>query len=190
MSRRRFPSFAVIERPLIFNASLPGAYFFLGRSVAIGCPTMSCASSSLLLSLAGTVTIVFPFLKIVILWARSLASISLCVIKITVFPCSASVLMTVPRCSASCGASTAVGSSRIRTLAPRYSALMISTLCWLPTGRSHTFAFGSTSSPYISDNFRISSDASSRSRNGSLRECLPSTRFSTTLSSGISIKCW
>ena len=49
--------------------------------------------------------------------------------------------------SASCGVSTAVGSSRIRMSAPRYSALRISTRCCSPTGRSPTIASGSTSSP-------------------------------------------
>ena len=49
-------------------------------------------------------------------------------------PCSERMISI--RSSVSCGVSTAVGSSRISTLASRISALMISTRCWTPTGRS------------------------------------------------------
>ena len=49
------------------------------------------------------------------------------------------------------GVSTAVGSSRTSTLASRSSALMISTRCCTPTGRSSTSASGSTCRPYRSE---------------------------------------
>jgi hypothetical protein len=49
--------------------------------------------------------------------------------------------------SVSCGVSTAVGSSKTSTFASRESALMISTRCCTPTGRSPTRASGSTSNP-------------------------------------------
>ena len=61
-------------------------------------------------------------------------------------PPSRSARMTRMRSSVSCGVSTAVGSSRMSTRASRLSALMISTRCWTPTGRSATSASGGTSS--------------------------------------------
>ena len=66
--------------------------------------------------------------------------------------------------SVSCGVSTAVGSSRIRTSASRTRALMISTRCWTPTGRSSTMASGSTSNPYWSEIWRIFRRVASRLR--------------------------
>ena len=51
--------------------------------------------------------------------------------------------------STSCGVSTAVGSSRISTSAPRYSALRISTRCCSPTDRVQTAAAGSIGQPIL-----------------------------------------
>ncbi len=67
------------------------------------------------------------------------------------------------RSSVSPGVSTAVGSSRMSTLAWRISALMISTRCCTPTGRSSTRASGLTCSPYRSDSSRTSRRARRRS---------------------------
>ena len=62
-------------------------------------------------------------------------------------PLSRSCRMISSSSSVSRGVSTAVGSSRINTLASRTRALMISTRCWTPTGRSSTTASGSTAKP-------------------------------------------
>ena len=62
-------------------------------------------------------------------------------------PVSLSWRMMPISSSVSCGVSTAVGSSKTSTRASRESALMISTRCWTPTGRSSTRASGSTSKP-------------------------------------------
>ena len=64
--------------------------------------------------------------------------------KMIEVPCSLSERMMSISSSISCGVSTAVGSSRISTLASLESALMISTRCWTPTGRSSIRASGST----------------------------------------------
>ena len=77
----------------------------------------------------------------------ALTSRSLCVMKTMDVPCSFNDRMISMSSSISCGVSTAVGSSRISTWASFASALMISTRCWTPTGRSSTIASGSTSSP-------------------------------------------
>ena len=62
-------------------------------------------------------------------------------------PPSFSCLMIRNSSSVSAGVSTAVGSSRISTVASLTSALTISTRCWMPTGRFSTSASGSTSRP-------------------------------------------
>ena len=67
--------------------------------------------------------------------------------KITVLPSSAIARSVVNRTSASCGVSTAVGSSRMRMFASRYSAFTISTRCCSPSESCQTFARGSTSMP-------------------------------------------
>ena len=72
----------------------------------------------------------------------ALTSRSLWVMKMIEVPCSLSARMMSISSSISCGVSTAVGSSRISTLASWLSALMISTRCWTPTGSSSTSAVG------------------------------------------------
>src|SRR6185437_5994676 len=88
-----------------------------------------------------------PRRSTVIVSAISWTSLSLCEMKTIEVPPSFSCLMMRNRSSASAGVSTAVGSSRISTDASLTSALMISTRCWMPTGRFSTRASGSTSSP-------------------------------------------
>jgi hypothetical protein len=64
---------------------------------------------------------------------------------------------------ASCGVSTAVGSSRTRISAPRYSAFRISTRCCWATVMSWMRASASTASPYRSDSSRTRFLASPKS---------------------------
>ena len=95
--------------------------------------------------------------------------------------------------SVSCGVSTAVGSSKTSTLASRDSALMISTRCCTPTGRSSTSGIG------------VDVEAEPRRRSRATRcaggveveaaaEALvgswPSMTFSATVKTGMSMKCW
>jgi len=93
--------------------------------------------------------------------------------------------------SVSCGVSTAVGSSRMSTLASRDSALMISTRCWTPTGRSSTIASGSTSKPKRSEISVTRARALRTSRRlAPLRGSFPRATFSATEKTGMSMKCW
>ena len=69
-------------------------------------------------------------------------SLSLCEMKMIDRPPARSSRMIRNRSSVSPGVSTAVGSSRTSTLASRSSALMISTRCCTPTGRSSTQGVG------------------------------------------------
>ncbi len=79
--------------------------------------------------------------------ATSSTSCSLCVIRMIDVPPATSARSTEKSSSTSCGVSTAVGSSRIRTRAWRYSALRISTRCCWPTPISSMTASGSTARP-------------------------------------------
>ena len=123
--------------------------------------------------------------------ATARTSRSLWVMKTIEVPDSLSWRMIAMSSSVSCGVSTAVGSSRMRTSAWRESALMISTRCWTPTGRSSTSASGSTWKPNWSEISVTRRRASGRSirpppRTGSW----PSTTFSATVKTGTSMKCW
>ena len=93
-------------------------------------------------------------------------------------------------CSVSWGASTAVGSSKISSPAPRYSAFRISTRCFIPTGRSFTFARGSTGRLYLSAISRVLRIALAWSITTPFTGSLPKIRFSATVREGTSIKCW
>ena len=111
--------------------------------------------------------------------AMARASLSLWVMKMMVAPRFLSSA-TIPKNSmTSCGVSTAVGSSNTRIFAPRSSTLMISTRCWIPTGRSSTIASGSTASPYLSEISRTSVRAFFRfMMPGPLTGSTPRTTFS------------
>ena len=109
-------------------------------------PTIIAASSSSVAD-GGFSPTTAPRRSTVIVSAMAWTSLSLCEMKTMDVPPSLSCLMMRNRSSVSAGVSTAVGSSRISTEASLTSALMISTRCWMPTGRSSTSASGSTSSP-------------------------------------------
>src|SRR5690625_1850985 len=99
--------------------------------------------------------------------------------------------MIVNSSSVSCGVSTAVGSSRIRTSASLISAFRISTRCWTPTDTFATLASGSTESPYRCDSSRTSPAALFRlSTPGSPVCSWPSMTFSAIVNTGMSMKCW
>ena len=111
---------------------------------------MSAASSALLaVGLASPTTL--PSRITVILSATSRTSRSLWVMNTIALPAALSWRMISISSSVSCGVSTAVGSSRTRTCASRERALMISTRCCTPTGRSSTIASGFTWKPNWSE---------------------------------------
>ena len=91
-----------------------------------------------------------PLRSTVIRSATASTSRSLWVMKMIDLPWSTRLRTTAKKSSTSPGVSTAVGSSRIRMSARRYSALTSSTRCCSPTERSPTLASGSTSRPYRS----------------------------------------
>ena len=98
-------------------------------------PTISSASSSLLVSAVLRCATIAPA-RMTLTWSvTAMISRSLWVIRTMVRPCALRLRRMRNRWSASCGVSTPVGSSRISTCAPRNSALRISTRCCTPTGR-------------------------------------------------------
>ena len=82
-------------------------------------PTISSASARALVSAGLTVATVVPRRITVISSATLSTSSSLCEMKMTVRPSALSSRRLSKSSSTSCGTSTAVGSSRIRILAPR-----------------------------------------------------------------------
>ncbi|PTT76475.1 hypothetical protein DBR42_26870 [Pelomonas sp. HMWF004] len=82
-------------------------------------PTMDSASAASLQSAMGRVSTTWPARITVTALHRLITSRSLCVMRISVVPSSCSRRSVMKSWSVSCGVSTAVGSSRIRILAPR-----------------------------------------------------------------------
>ena len=93
---------------------------------------------------SATVSIFLPRRSTVTRSAISSTSRSLCVMKMTETPSAVSARSTLNSSAISCAVSTAVGSSRISTSAPRCSTRRISTRCCWPTPMSSTQARGST----------------------------------------------
>ena len=133
-----------------------GCAGFLSTVKRTARPTISSArSASLAVPLRRSPTIL-PRRRTLMRSATSSTSPSLWVMKMRALPASRSERTMPKNSSTSCGVSTAVGSSKISTLAERNSTLMISTRCWTPTGSSSISASGSTSRPYCSDIARTS----------------------------------
>ena len=132
----------------------------------------------------------FPRRMTVIRSATALISRSLWLIITTDRPLALSCRMISSSSSVSCGVSTAVGSSRMRIWASLTRALMISTRCCTPTGRSSTRASGSTSRLYFCDSSSTWLRAPSMSRNAPFVSSWPSITFSATVKTGTSMKCW
>ena len=109
-------------------------------------PTIISASSASE-ALGGAVPTTLPRRITEIRSPTALTSRSLWVMKMIEVPCSFSERMMSMSSSISCGVSTAVGSSRMSTLASLDSALMISTRCCTPTGSASTSVPGSTLRP-------------------------------------------
>ena len=140
------PVSSATVRPATSSTTSPGlAACLLTRSCTFR-PTISAASSSSVAD-GGFSPTTAPRRSTVIVSAMAWTSLSLCEMKTMDLPPSFSCLMIRNRSSVSAGVSTAVGSSRISTVASLTSALTISTRCWMPTGRFSTSASGSTSRP-------------------------------------------
>ena len=108
---------------------------------------MSRASSASVAPAASSVATFLPRCSTLMRSAISSTSLSLCEMKMIAVPRARSSRSTSKSSAVSWAVSTAVGSSRTSTSAPRYSARRISTRCWAPTVMSSTVASGSTARP-------------------------------------------
>ena len=117
-------------------------------------PTISLARLASVAPSVSTVSTFLPRRSTVTRSAISSTSRSLCEMKMTETPSAVSARSTLNSSAVSCAVSTAVGSSRISTSAPRCSTRRISTRCCWPTPMSSTQARGSTARPKRSDSSR------------------------------------
>ena len=148
-------------------------------------PTIISVRELSVASEVGTVPTYSPFLKMVTQSETLSTSFSLCVMIMIAFPSAFMFCITLKSRLVSCGVSTAVGSSRIRISAPRYSTFTISSVCFSATDMSYTFFLGSTSNPYLSQIFCIFSSTC-------LRDSFsfnPSITFSVAEKTSTSLKC-
>ena len=118
-------------------------------------PVISRASSWAVAPAVGRVISLTPLRSTVRRSDTSSTSLSLWLMKMTVSPVAARLRITLNRSSASGAVSTAVGSSRISTRAPRASTRRISTRCCSPTESCQILAVGSTWRPISSMNRRV-----------------------------------
>ncbi len=132
-----------------FTASKPRLSFttksLIDKIVSFGCagffsvlketerPTIISANCCEETSFTLTVPILCPRRMTVQRSATFLISSNLCVIKMIDLPSSVSSFKIIINSSISCGVNTAVGSSKIKTFAPRYKVFKISTRCCIPT---------------------------------------------------------
>ncbi len=153
-------------------------------------PTMSVASSSFE-AVGSAVPTTLPRRMTVMRSLTWRTSRSLCEMKTIEVPCWRSSSMMRMSSSVSCGVSTAVGSSSTSTFASCDRALMISTRCCWPTERSSTTESGSMRKPKRSEISFTRLRAAGRSRMPApFVGSWPSMRFSATVKTGMSMKCW
>ena len=185
-----WPATSTTRRSLTTSASSPSVAASLWTTSSTGRPTIIEASSALL-ALGSASPTTLPRRMTVIRSATSRTSRSLWVMKTMAFPASLSWRMMSISSSVSCGVSTAVGSSKTSSSASRERALMISTRCCTPTGRSSTTASGLTWKPKRSEISVTRLLASARSSVPAKPVVsLPSMTFSATVKTGMSMKCW
>ena len=153
-------------------------------------PTISLARLASVAPLVSTVPTFLPRRSTVTRSAISSTSRSLWEMKMTETPSAVSERRTLSSSAVSWAVSTAVGSSRIRTSAPRCSTRRISTRCCWPTPMSSTRARGSTASPNGPPARARAARRSPTSSSAPLRGSEASTTFSATLMTGMSMKCW
>ena len=151
-------------------------------------PTMSCASSDASTSATESdAATVAPPRSTVASSQKDTTSSSLCEMKITERPSATMRRRTSPSSTASCGVSTAVGSSRIKTLASRHSALRISTRWRSPIESCQTGRAGSASKPKRAA--KSATDASIPPWS-MIRGAAPRTTFSATVKVGTRRNSW
>ena len=185
-----WPVGAMTVRSLTLNVVSCGLAGALSRVRLTARPTIM-EASSVVDAPGSALPTTLPRRMTVMVSDTAFTSRSLCEMKTIEVPLLFSWRMMSRSSSVSWGVSTAVGSSRMSTLASRTRALMISTRCWTPTGRSSISASGSTSNPYLSEISLIFRRVSSRFRKPpALVVSAPSATFSATVNTGTSMKCW
>ena len=189
-STSTMPFGSVTVSPSTTRASSPPLDGSFSTTSDTARPTIR-AASSLFVAVGDASPTTLPSRITVMRSATSRTSRSLWVMNTMAVPASRSWRMMPISSSVSCGVRTAVGSSNTSTEASRDSALMISTRCCTPTGRSSTRASGSTSNPNRSEISRTRRRAPARSRRppNAVSSC-PSMTFSATVNTGTSMKCW
>ena len=189
---RTTPSGSRQCRPAALNSTAPACAgeASTARPMCTSRPTMACARPSMLVSAMAVSSTTAPARITVTASARAMISLSLCVISRTVVPRSRSLRKVMKRCSVSCGVSTAVGSSRIKMRAPRYSALRISRRWRSPTGSSATVLSRATPRPV--SRIRTLSLARTLARACGKYQAgsAPSITLSSALKVSTSMKCW
>ncbi len=116
-SSARAPARSVRSRTVSIGTSVTVDSVVCGLGSSL--PTMSSASWRDVVPFGSTVATVSPRRMTVIESATDSTSSSLCEMKMTVRPSALSSRRLAKSSSTSCGTSTAVGSSRIRVVAPR-----------------------------------------------------------------------
>ena len=130
------PSLLSTVRSTIFK--IVSLFSISGRSIfrLIGRPTISSVSFFSSHPAVSTVSMLFPFRRIVTRSLIERTSFNLWVIIIIAQPCSRIRRRILNSRSVSCGVRTADGSSRIRIWAPLYNTFRISTVCFSLTDMS------------------------------------------------------
>ena len=185
---------AVIPRSLRAETPLSSR---AGSPVTTLCSTLRTRSSpvmSLAISLAvapsvGRVISLIPWRSTVRRSETASTSRSLWVMKITLRPPAANSRTTAKSSSASLAVRTAVGSSRIRTRAPRASTRRISTRCCSPTDSCQILAVGSTRRPISPMNCSVRSFRARWLTTPGVSG-QPKWMFSATVIGSTSRKCW
>ena len=151
------PRSSSTSRSATSSSGSPGLAASFSSRKSTSRPTISFARLASVAPSVSTVPTFTPRRSTVTRSAISSTSRSLCEMKMTETPSAVSVRSTLNSSAASCAVSTAVGSSRISTSAPRCSTRRISTRCCWPTPMSSTRARGSTTRPKRSDRSRTRS---------------------------------
>ncbi len=152
-------------------------------------PTISSASSAGLVLAVSRSATSLPCRSTATRRDTAITSSSLCEMKMTASPSSTKPRNVANRSCTSCGVRTAVGSSRISTRAPRYSAFRISTRCFSPTDSVPTRASGSTPRPkrWPSSTRRLR--AWPRPEASFQSDSVPTMMLSSTVRLSASVKC-
>ena len=172
------------------HTALPTAWAGRRCGASTAWPTIHSASCAWLVSAASAWATSRPARNTAMRCDTRITSPSLWLMKMIDRPCATIWPSTSNRASLSCGVSTAVGSSKIRMRAPRYSAFRISTRWRSPTDSRPTSASGSTPRPKRCATACSRARAVLRRVKGCHSGSEPSITLSSTLRLSANVKCW